>query len=81
MVSHAKVDGSPVDSAAALDVRGAIAKLTRRQREVLILHYFLDVPVRRIAQELRLSEGTVKSCLHRGRAALAAELKTVEARR
>ena len=66
------------DSAAALDVARALSKLSRRQREVMVLHYFLDVSVRDIANDLRLSEGTVKAFLHRGRAALANEMTQSE---
>jgi RNA polymerase sigma-70 factor (ECF subfamily) len=58
----------------ALDVRTALAQLSRRQREVAVLHYFYDLPVAQVASELALSEGTVKSMLHRARVALAASL-------
>ncbi len=54
-----------------LDVRRALAELSRRQREVAVLHYLLDLPVAQIAVELRIREGTVKSMLSRARAALA----------
>jgi RNA polymerase sigma-70 factor, ECF subfamily len=63
------------DASVALDVARAMSKLSRRQREVMVLHYFLDLPVREIARDLRLAEGTVKAFLHRGRAMLAAELE------
>ena len=79
LLARVNPDASPqVDRAVALDVARAIANLSRRQREVLVLHYFLDVSVRDIAGELRMSEGNVKACLHRGRAALASELNPAE---
>ena len=52
----------------------SLHSLPLRQREVLVLHYWLDMPVAAIAAELRIAEGTVKSRLARGRAALAQEL-------
>lgn len=64
-------------SAAALDLAAALRKLTRRQREAVVLHHLLDLPVDVVAAQLGLSEGAVSSHLHRGvsklRAALASE--------
>jgi RNA polymerase sigma-70 factor (ECF subfamily) len=40
------------------------------QRAVLALHYFEDRPVSEIAGLLRMPEGTVKTHMSRGRAAL-----------
>jgi RNA polymerase sigma-70 factor (ECF subfamily) len=53
-----------------VDARRALAALPRRQREVTVLFYFLDLPVAEIARELKVDEGTVKNALHRARAAL-----------
>jgi RNA polymerase sigma-70 factor (ECF subfamily) len=61
----------PDDNEAALDVRAALHTLSRRQREVVVLHYFLGESVEAIATELDIPAGTVKSILHRARAALA----------
>jgi RNA polymerase sigma-70 factor (sigma-E family) len=47
-----------------------LATLPRRQRECVVLRYWLDLPVRDIAAVLGLAEGSVKSHLHRGLAAL-----------
>ncbi len=74
------IDPVPQDSAQAIDVAAAIATLAPRQREVTILHYFLDVSVHDIAAELNLSEGSVKASLHRARTALAKRLAFMEAR-
>ncbi|MEY2424932.1 MAG: hypothetical protein QOI61_504 [Actinomycetota bacterium] len=49
------------DSANALAVRAAVARLPERQRRVLILRYFCDLPVSEVATEMRCAEGTVKS--------------------
>jgi RNA polymerase sigma-70 factor (ECF subfamily) len=63
---------SPIETRlAALDVQRALGRLSRRQREVTVLHYLLDLPVAQVATELRVGEGTVKSMLSRARAALA----------
>jgi RNA polymerase sigma-70 factor (ECF subfamily) len=53
----------------------ALRRLPLAQREVLVLHYVAELAVERIAVELRLPVGTVKSRLARGRAALAHELQ------
>jgi RNA polymerase sigma-70 factor (ECF subfamily) len=55
-------------------VLAAVRALPRGQRQVCILFYFLDLPVARIADELDLTVGTVKTQLFRARVALAAAL-------
>lgn len=62
------------DSARRLTLHTALAALGDGQREVVVLHYLHDLPVARIASELGVAEGTVKSRLSRARAALAAAL-------
>jgi RNA polymerase sigma factor (sigma-70 family) len=44
-------------------LEAAIARLSRRQREVVNLHYFVDLPVAEVAAALGVSDGTVKSTL------------------
>jgi RNA polymerase sigma-70 factor (sigma-E family) len=67
--------------AAALDredrreVLVAIARLPRRQREVLALRYYLDLGDQEIARILRVSRGTVSSTVSRALAALSRDLK------
>ena len=51
-------------------VAAGLAHLPRRQRECVVLRYWLDLPVRDIAEALGIAEGSVKSHLHRGLAAL-----------
>jgi RNA polymerase sigma-70 factor, ECF subfamily len=53
-------------------VRQALEKLPRRQREVTVLRYYAGLDVAGIACALEISEGTVKTCLHRAREALVA---------
>ncbi len=47
-----------------------VRKLPPRQREALVLRYFMDLDVPEIAQSMGISTGTVKSTLSRGIAAL-----------
>ncbi len=48
----------------------AMARLPRRQREVLALRYYLDLSEREIAETLGISPGAVKSHASRGADAL-----------
>jgi len=68
----------PVD-APALDpyhvaVVTALRTLPADQARALVLHHMVDLPVAEVAQEMGVAVGTVKSWLHRGRAALAGRL-------
>ncbi len=56
----------------------ALAQLPVAQRQVLVLHHMLGVPIPEVAAELRVPVGTVKARLFRGRAALAPLLHDVE---
>jgi RNA polymerase sigma-70 factor (ECF subfamily) len=62
---------SSVERLALLD---AIAGLPERQRITVLMHYYLDTSIADIARALEVTEGTVKTQLHRGRATLAATL-------
>jgi RNA polymerase sigma-70 factor (ECF subfamily) len=52
----------------------ALATLPPPHRRVIVLHYLADLPIAEIAEREGVAPGTVKSWLHRGRAALAAQL-------
>jgi RNA polymerase sigma-70 factor (ECF subfamily) len=52
----------------------ALATIPVQQRRAVILHYLADMSVADIARQEGVADGTVKSWLHRGRAALAAQL-------
>jgi RNA polymerase sigma-70 factor (ECF subfamily) len=52
----------------------ALRTLPADQRRALVLHHIVDLPVAEVAHEMGAALGTVKSWLHRGRAALAAQL-------
>jgi len=51
-------------SAEQLDVRNAVGKLDRRDRALLVLHYWQRVPIAECARELDIPEGTAKSRLN-----------------
>ena len=55
-------------------LREAVNGLPKDQRESIVLHYFLDIPIPMIAKILAVPGGTVKSRLHYARLALAAKL-------
>ena len=59
---------SPSPSPSGLD------ELPDAQRQVLVLRFYADLPVRSIAEELGVPEGTVKSRLHTAVRALRARL-------
>jgi RNA polymerase sigma-70 factor (ECF subfamily) len=57
-----------------VDLERALSGLSPRQREAIVLHYYLDLPIADIAKALGVAEGTVKTTLHRARASLAEAL-------
>jgi RNA polymerase sigma factor (sigma-70 family) len=57
------------------DVLAALARLPYRQREALVLRYFLDLTEDEIAAAMGVSPGTVKSTTSRATAALGRLLK------
>jgi RNA polymerase sigma-70 factor, ECF subfamily len=66
----------PPISVDGLAVAAALATLPRRQRQVVVLHHVLDLPVQEVARQLAVPVGTVKSRLARARSALAVQLDT-----
>jgi RNA polymerase sigma-70 factor (ECF subfamily) len=64
-------DVAPPDGT-RLDAERLLAGLPPKHRQVLVLHYGLGLPVERIAADLGVAVGTVKSRLSRARAAAAA---------
>ena len=71
---------APADEAAVVDgqdeLMAALAALPPRQRAVLVLRYFLDLPEAEVAAALKCSLGTVKSTASRGLARLEQALST-----
>ncbi|HST48740.1 RNA polymerase sigma factor [Jatrophihabitans sp.] len=62
-------------SADRIDVERAVARLPRRQRQVITLHYLADLSVTEVAAVLRISESSVKTHLGAARSALRAWLE------
>ena len=54
------------DTVAVL-VSGALRQLSVKHREVIVLHYYENMPVEDIARQMRVGSGTVKSRLHYAR--------------
>ena len=78
--NHRPLEADSPEQAAILgeehrDVLAALRRLPDRQRESLILRYFMDLPEPEIATVMGISQGTVKSTTSRALAALARQLK------
>jgi len=59
----------------AREVMRAVRRLPRRQREALVLRFYLDLTDAEIARDMGISPGTVRSNVHRALAALARTLE------
>jgi RNA polymerase sigma factor (sigma-70 family) len=74
-----RVHASAEDSALAAErvdhLLAAVQRLPRRQRQALILRYWMDLPVAEVAQALEVPLGTAKSDISRAQRALAARLE------
>jgi RNA polymerase sigma-70 factor (sigma-E family) len=69
---------APEVSVETLALVEALRTLPVRQRQAIVLHHLVGLPVQEVAQTLRVPAGTVKSLLSRGRRALAARLGEAE---
>lgn len=58
-----------------IELRSALDRLTDRQRLVVVLRYFADLPDEEIAEALGVQPSTVRSLSHRAVAALRKELE------
>lgn len=63
-----------VDADSRHDLVVALQTLPAKEREAVVRHYLADEPIDRIAQEMKVPVGTVKSWLSRGRSRLAERL-------
>lgn len=61
---------SPGPSADHLDLLAQLRPLPDRQRQALVLHYLIDLPVAEVADLMSVSVGAVTSHLHKARASL-----------
>lgn len=71
-----RVEHDPPPSPDHVALVAALRELPERQRHAVVLHYLADQPVAEIARSMGAEVGTVKVWLHRGRAALAALLRS-----
>jgi RNA polymerase sigma-70 factor (ECF subfamily) len=67
--------GNPESAREAIE---AVARLPRRQREVVLLHVWADLSYEQIARALNIPIGTVRSRLNRARGALGADPSLVQ---
>lgn len=58
-----------------IELRDALARLSDRQRIVVVLRYFADIPDAEIAETLGVRPATVRSLAHRAMAVLRKELE------
>ena len=63
-----------------LETLELLKNLPHRQKAALLLHYYLDLPVREVASVMEIPEGTAKTLIHRGTRALHGEPGIEEAR-
>lgn len=61
-------------ASASATLRAGLAALPPRQRAAVVLRHLCDLPTAEVAEALGCAEGTVKSSLHAGLAALRVEL-------
>jgi RNA polymerase sigma-70 factor, ECF subfamily len=64
----------PQASVEAMVLAQALRTLPMHQRQAIVLHHLVDLPIEEVAAILGIRTGTVKSWLARGRRALAARL-------
>jgi RNA polymerase sigma factor (sigma-70 family) len=76
-------DAAPLgyDAGDRTAVLAALTELPARQREALVLRYWLDLPLAAIAETMGVRTGTVKSQISRGLDALHAALDDEEVQR
>jgi RNA polymerase sigma-70 factor (sigma-E family) len=67
-------EAAAMDSEDRREVLTAVASLPHRQREILALRFYLDMPESEIAATLKISRGTVSSTVSRALATLARKL-------
>jgi RNA polymerase sigma-70 factor, ECF subfamily len=68
----------PAASAEAVALVAALRTLPVRQRQAIVLHHLVDLPIEEVARTLGTRPGAVKSLLARGRRALANRLSDAE---
>jgi RNA polymerase sigma-70 factor (ECF subfamily) len=72
--------GRDLDPTSDVETLELLKNLPHRQKTALLLHYYLDLPVREVASVMEIPEGTAKTLIHRGTRALHGETGIEEAR-
>ena len=72
---HASAEHGALEALEREDLIRALHRLPRRQREVLVLRYYIDLSEAQIADAIGISRGAVKSHASRGMAALRLSLE------
>jgi len=69
VIPFAEIRPSAVTSKAyeAVDIHQLVDQLDEEKRQLIILHYFQDIPLKQVADIMNISEGTAKTRLHRTR--------------
>lgn len=80
VIPFAEIRSSSTSSPAyeAIDLRQLVDQLEEDKRQLIILHYFQDIPLKQVADIMNISEGTAKTRLHRTRKLLARWLEDNE---
>ena len=76
-----RTGGSGPGNDERLDLENALRGLTDQQRLVLVLHYYLDLPMEEVAATLGISKGAAKSRVHRAVRALRPAIETTEVKK
>ncbi|MDX2525730.1 RNA polymerase sigma factor [Streptomyces europaeiscabiei] len=76
--SQAPAQHSVEHQVLGLAVAEELESMPAAQRQVLVLRYYADLPIREIALLLQVPEGTIKSRLHTAHAAMRERLRQVE---
>ena len=74
-VSAASAEAVVLSGQQREEVIGAVGRLPHRQREVLVLRFYLDLSDDQIARVMGIGQSTVRSTAHRALAALGRALK------
>lgn len=73
-------DPEGVEKGTDIETLQLLTSLPHRQRAAVLLHYYLDLPVREVASVMQIPEGTAKTLIHRGTRTLHGEPGIEEAR-
>jgi RNA polymerase sigma factor (sigma-70 family) len=76
LVERAGQVSETTSAAHDMGLRDLVERLPTRLREVVVLHYYADLPVAEVARALRKPVGTVKRRLLEARALLADDVRT-----